>query len=451
MASTAFDSAILGNLFSSEAMRRVFSDQNRITLYLNIEAALARVEGQLGIIPADAAAEIQKQATLGNIDFEKLRKGTELAGSPIIPLVAQLTERCAGDLGQYCHWGATTQDIADTATMLQIREALAIVESDLRAISQSLAELARVHRDTPMAGRSMLQHAVPITFGLKIAEVLAATHRHLERLSQLQPRVMVGQFGGAVGTLASLGTRGLEVQSALMKELQLGEPEIAWHTHRDRIAEVGCFLGLVTGTLGKLATDVKLMMKTEVAEASEPFEQGRGSSSTMPQKHNPVACNFILGCASIVRQNVAALLEAMVQDHERATGAWQIEWIALPEIFLAASGALFHARNLLADLQVDPKRMRANLDLSGGLIVSEAVMMGLAPHLGREHAHHLVSELARESLARKKPFIDLLAQHPEIAPHLDRAALEKLVDPVNYLGLSGKMVDRVLQTFAVKK
>ncbi len=446
MASTAFDSIVLRNLFSAVAMRRVFSDENRIRHCLAIEAALARVEARLGIIPEQAAAEIQKQAVVENIDLQKLERQTETAGSLVIPLVEQLAARCARGLGQYCHWGATTQDITDTATVLQIREALALVEDDLGAISESLAQMARRYRDTPMAARSNLQHAVPITFGFKAAAVLAAVQRHRQRLDELKPRVLVGEFGGAAGTLASLGARGLEVQAALMTELGLGQPEIAWHAHRDRLAEVACFLGLVTGTLGKLATDVKLMMQTEVGEASEPYEEGRGSSSTMPQKRNPVSCNFILACAAAVRHNVAAMLEAMVADHERASGPWQIEWIAMPEIFLAGSGALAHARRLSAGLSVDEARMRANLDLTGGLIVSEAVMMALAPHLGLRRAHDLTAELCRQSVEQRKALIDLLAEHAEVSRHLDRASLAKLLDPANYLGLSGAMVDRVLRS-----
>jgi 3-carboxy-cis,cis-muconate cycloisomerase len=445
MAATAFDSAILGNLFSTEAMRRIFSDPNRIAIYLDVEAALARVEARLGIIPAAAAEEISAQAKIEHIDLELLRRRTEVVCSPVIPVVEQLIARCEGKLGQYVHWGATTQDLTDTATMVQVREALTIVDGDLRVLSNSFAGLARRYRDTPMAGRSMLQHAVPITFGLKAAEVLAAIERHRTRLKELQPRALVGQFGGAVGTLASLGTRGLEVQRELMRELQLGEPEIAWHTHRDAIAEVGGFLAMVTGTLAKFATDIKLMMQTEVAEASEPAEPGRGASSTMPQKRNPVACNFITACAAIVRQNASALMEAMVQDHERASGPWMVEWIALPEVFLAASGALFHARNLTAGLHIDEKRMRENLDATGGLISSEAVVMALAPHLGRSRAHELVSEISRQAIEQKKPFIELLAANPEVSKHLDRAALEKVLDPSNYLGLAREMVDRLLQ------
>jgi 3-carboxy-cis,cis-muconate cycloisomerase len=443
MPSTAFDSPILGNLFSTEAMRRVFGDEDRVAIYLDIETALARVEARLGIIPAEAAEVIAAQARISNLDMEALARRTEIVGSPIIPVVDQLTARC-GRFGEYVHWGATTQDIIDTATAIQIREALALVDDDLRAISASLADLARRYRDTPMAGRSMLQHAVPITFGLKAAEVLSAIERHRTRLDELRPRALVGQFGGAVGTLASLRERGLEVQRELMKELKLSEPEIAWHTHRDAIAEVGSFLALATGTLAKFATDIKLMMQTEVAEASEPAAPGRGSSSTMPQKRNPVACNFIIACASLARQNSSALMEAMVQDHERAGGPWMIEWVALPEVFLAASGAFLHARHLAAGLHIDEQRMRENLDATGGLISSEAVMMALAPHIGKHRAHELVSEISRRAIEEKKPFVDLLASNPDISKHLDRATLERLLDPAGYLGLAREMVDRVL-------
>jgi 3-carboxy-cis,cis-muconate cycloisomerase len=229
-----------------------------------------------------------------------------------------------------------------------------------------------------------------------------------------------------------------------MAELGLGQPEIAWHTMRDRIAEVGCFLGLVTGTLGKISMDVKLMMQTEVEEVFEPFAEGRGSSSTMPQKRNPISSNYIHACVAMVRQNVAALLDAMVEDHERSTGPWEIEWIAVPEIFLLTAGALSQARNLVAGLVVDPARMRANLDMTGGLIVSEAVMMGLGPALGRQRAHDLVYDICREVAAGRGAFLDLLAAHPEIAPHASRAQLAAWLDPANYTGLSGEMVDRVI-------
>jgi 3-carboxy-cis,cis-muconate cycloisomerase len=256
--------------------------------------------------------------------------------------------------------------------------------------------------------------------------------------------VLVGEFAGAAGTLSSLGKDGLKVQAALMEDLKLGQPEIAWHALRDRIAEVGCFLGLLTGTLGKLSMDVKLLMQTEVAEVSEPGHAGRGSSSTMPQKRNPVASLYIHATAAMVRQNAAALMEAAVGDHERSAGPWEIEWIALPEIFLLASGCLAQSRDLVAGLQVDEARMRANLDITGGLILTEAVMMGLAPHLGRQRAHDLIQDIAGKVAATGTPLLDLLAGDPEIARHVSREDLAKLVDPANYLGLAGEMVDRVL-------
>ncbi len=448
MTATVIDSTIFRHIFSSETMRQVFSDENRVQCYLDIEAALARVQARLGLIPQRAADEITAKCTLDIIDMVKLKSKTELIGYPVLPVVQQLVAACSDHLGEYCHWGATTQDITDTATIMQIRQALSLIEDDLTAVSGHLADLARRYHDTPMAGRSNLQQAVPITFGYKVATWLSAIERHRQRLAELRPRVLVGEFGGAAGTLASLGTAGLDVQEGLMAELELGQPDIAWHTARDRIAEVGCFLGLVTGTLGKIATDVKLLMQTEVGEVFEPYAKDRGSSSTMPQKRNPISCNYIHASVAMVRQLVAALLDAMVEDHERSTGPWEIEWIAVPEIFTLTAGALQHARTLLAGLEVDAARMRANLEITHGLISTEAVMMGLAPHLGRQRAHDLVYDISRQASVSGRSLLDLLAENEEIAAYLDRAALAKLLDPAEYLGLSGEMVDRVLERLA---
>jgi len=448
MAATIVDSAIFGNIFSTAAMRRVWSDENRTQKYLDIEAALARVQGRLGIIPAEAAEEIVKNCVLEKIDMAKLAEQTQRIGYPVLGVVSQINALCRDKLGEYCHWGATTQDITDTATVLQLREALALVDTELAAISAAMAELAERHRDTPMIGRSNLQQAVPITFGYKIAGLLSAVERHRERLAQLRPRLLVGEFAGASGTLASLSEGGLETQAGLMQELGLGQPDIAWHTIRDNIAEVGCFLGLVTATLGKFSTDVKLMMQTEVGEVYEPFAHGRGSSSTMPQKRNPISSCYIHACISVVRQHVAALLDANVADHERSTGPWEIEWIVLPEMLCLAAGALAQSRFVLEGLEVDPGRMRANLDLTNGLVVSEAVMMGLGPYLGREYAHDLVYDICRVAIKENRPLLDLLVENSEISQHLDRTALASLCDPANYLGLSGEMVDRVLRSRA---
>jgi 3-carboxy-cis,cis-muconate cycloisomerase len=444
MPATALDSIIFRDIFTTPEMRAVFSDENRTACYLAIEAALARVQGRLGIIPAEAAREIERKCRVESIDFVKLKATTERIGYPILGVVQQIVALCDKGLGEWCHWGATTQDITDTATIMQIRAALALVEADMEKIAAALAGLARRYRDTPMAGRSNLQQAVPITFGFKAATLLAAMQRHRQRLAELRPRVLVGEFAGAAGTLSSLGADGLKVQEALMVELGLGQPEIAWHTVRDRIGEVGCFLGLLTGTLGKLSMDVKLLMQTEVAEVFEPFHEGRGSSSTMPQKRNPISCLYIHSTAALVRQNAAALLEAAVADHERSTGPWEIEWIALPEIFLLASGALAQTRDMLTGLQVDAARMRSNLDMTNGAVVSEAVMMGLGPHLGRQRAHDLVYDICRAAATSGAPLVDLLAKDKEISRHVSRGDLEKMCDPANYLGLAGEMVDRVL-------
>ena len=446
MPSTIDDSAIFRDIFSSEAMRSVWSDENRTQKYLDIEAALARVQARLGIIPKQAAEEIVRHCSIGQIDMEKLKQQTERIGYPILGVVSQLNALCRDKLGEYCHWGATTQDITDTATVLQMREALELIDVDLRAISKALAQLARRYRNTPMVARSNLQQAVPITFGFKMAELLSAIERHRERLEQLRPRVLMGEFGGAAGTLASIEKGAMETQQGLMAELGLAQPLIAWHTIRDTIAEVGCFLGLVGGTLGKLAMDVKLMMQTEIGEVYEPFAPGRGSSSTMPQKRNPISSCYIHATISVVRQHAAALLDAMVADHERSTGPWEIEWIALPEAFCLLSGALKQARVVLEGLEVDEKRMREVLDMTNGLVVSEAVMMGLGPYLGREYAHDLVYDICRQAIQQKRPLLDLLAEHKEITRHVSRAELAKLCDPANYLGQAAVMVDRVLAT-----
>lgn len=444
MPATIIDSRIFGDIFSDARMRHVWSDENRTAKYLDIERALAQVQGELGLIPQEAADEIVGKCELSLIDWDKLKAKTEQIGYPIIAVVNQINANCRDRLGEYCHWGATTQDITDTATVLQMREGLALVEQDLADISAALAALAQRHRDTPIIGRSNLQQATPITFGYKMASILAGIERHRERLTQLKPRVLMGEFGGASGTLSSLSTGAMQTQAALMQALGLAQPLISWHTVRDTIAEVGAFLGLVGGSLGKIAMDVKLLMQTEVGEVFEPFAPGRGSSSTMPQKRNPISCLYIHANVSVARQHAAALMDAMVADHERSTGPWEIEWVVLPELFCLMSGALKQTKFVLQGLEVDATRMRANLDLTHGLVMSEAVMMGLGPYIGREYAHDLVYDLCRQALAEQRPLIDILEAHPEIRPHLDRAALELLCDPIRHVGQAGVMVDRVL-------
>ncbi len=444
MAATIIDSVIFQGIFSSDAMRQVWSDENRTQKYLDVERALALVQGRLGLIPQAAADEIISHCELSQIDLALLRQQTERIGYPILGVVSQLNKLCRDKLGEYCHWGATTQDITDTATVLQIREALVLVDGELAAIAAALAKLCREHRLTPVIGRSNLQQAIPVTFGYKMAGILSAILRHRERITQLRERVLVGEFAGAAGTLASLATGAMETQAGLCAELGLAQPVIAWHTIRDNIAEVGAVLGLIGGTLGKLSMDVKLMMQTEVAEVFEPYHHGRGSSSTMPQKRNPIASCYIHAAISVVRQHAAALMDAMVADHERSTGPWEIEWIVLPEAFCLMAGALKQSRAVLEGLEVDPAAMRLNIDMTHGLVMSEAVMMGLGPHIGREVAHDLVYDICRLAVQQQRPLLDLLCEDESIMRHVDRAALAAMCDAANYLGQSGLMVDRVL-------
>lgn len=442
-ATTVIDSLLFRDAFGTPAMRAVFSDHALVRRYIDVEVALAKAEAACGVIPAEAAERIAASCSFDGLDFDLLRRETDNVGYPILPLVHQLVHQC-GEAGRFVHWGATTQDIMDTANVLQIRDGLALVEADVDAVRRILADLARKHRDTPMAGRTHLQQALPVTFGYKAAIWLAMLDRHAERLAQAKPRVLVGQFAGAAGTLASLGERGLAVQEAFCRELGLGVPVSTWHVARDGFAEVVNLLALITGSLGKIALDVMIMASTEFAEVYEPFVTGRGASSTMPQKRNPISSELMLAASKGVRQQAGLMLDAMVQDFERATGPWHAEWLAIPESFVLAAGALHQAKFALGGLEVDTAQMRRNLGLSRGLIVAEAVMMALAPHTGRQQAHDLVYAACRTVNERGGTLAEALAAVPEITAHFDIGAIARLTDPANYLGAAPQMVDRVL-------
>ena len=446
MPSTPLDSALFRDMFGTPEMRAVFSDEALVGRYVEVEVALARAEARCGIIPAEAADAIAAAGASPAFDWARLKAETDNVGYPILAIVHQLAEM-AGEAGRYVHWGATTQDIMDTASVLQVRAALDLVEADIDALRGILADLAARHRGTPMAGRTHLQQALPVTFGYKVAIWLAALDRHAERLVQLRPRVLLGQFAGAAGTLASLGDDGFRVQEAFCTELGLDQPVITWHVARDGLAEAVAFLGLVTGTLAKIATDIMLMMSTEFGgEVMEPFVKGRGASSTMPQKRNPISSEIMLATAKAVRQQVALVLDAMVQDFERATGPWHLEWLALPEAFLLTASCLHQARFALSGLTVDAARMRANLGMSGGLIVAEAVMMAAAPALGRQHAHDVVYDACRAAITSGRTLAEALAEVPEIVDALGGIeGVQRRCDPANYLGLAPAMVDRVLE------
>lgn len=441
--STVLDSILFRDAFGTPAMRDVFSDRRLIARYIEVEVALAKAEARCGVISSEAAEVIARESSLERIDFDHMRHETDIVGYPILPLVHQLVSMC-GEAGRYVHWGATTQDIMDTANVLQVRDALDIVESDIRTLRGILVDLAKKHRDTPMAGRTHLQQALPVTFGYKVAIWLAMFDRHQQRLTQLRERVLCVEFAGAAGTLASLGEKGLEVQKALAQELGLAVPATTWHVARDGFAEAVNLLSLVTGSLGKIAMDIMIMASTEFAEVYEPFVKGRGASSTMPQKRNPISSELMLAAAKGVRQHAGLMVDAMIQDFERATGPWHAEWIAIPESFILTAGALHQAKFALGGLIVDTDQMRRNLGISRGLIVAEAVMMELAPAIGRQQAHDVVYDACRTVNEKGGTLAEALAALPAVTAHFDRAAIDRLTDPANYLGLSPQMVDRAL-------
>ena len=437
------DSPILGTLYGTDAMRAVFDEQTYFQRMLDVEAALARVQGRMGIIPADAAEAIVAAAKVENLRVEDLAASARNVGYPVVGLVGGLS-KASGAAGGWTHWGATTQDIMDSATVLQVRDGLDLIETELRAILTALAAQAVRHRNTVMAGRTHLQQALPVTFGLKCAIWAMPFLSHLERLKQIRSRVLVVEFSGAAGTLASLGDQGIAVMEALAAELGLVAPLAPWHVCRDALAEAVSFLGLVCGTLAKIATDTILMAQTEVGELAEPYVAGRGASSTMPQKRNPIASEYILAASRMVHGLVPVMQGAMAQDHERATGPWQAEALALPQAFVLTHGALMHTRSIAEGMVVDADRMRANLNITHGLIVSEAVMMGLAPVIGRGEAHHVVKRACDVALTEKVSLADALQRDPAVSSRLDRAAIDKMIDPSNYLGSAQGFIDRVV-------
>ena len=442
MVTNPADSPIFGTLYGTDPMRAVWDERAFLQHMLDVEAALARVQARLGIIPEAAAAAITAAASVEHLRTDELAASVRNVGYPVVGVVRGLSRAAGEEPGRWTHWGATTQDIMDTALVLQIRQGLALVHADLSATAHALATQADRHRHTVMAGRTHLQHALPTTFGLKCAIWLMPLLDHLERLDQLRPRVLRVQFGGAAGTLASLGNQGLATMQALADELGLAAPLAPWHVARDGVAETVSLLGLICGSLAKLATDVILLAQTEVGEVAEPYVAGRGGSSTMPQKRNPIASEYILAAGRGVQALVPLMQNAMADDHERGTGPWQAELLALPQSFVLTAGALAHTRAIAEGMVVDAARMRRNLEASGGAIMAEAVMMGLAPKLGRDAAHHAVKHAADQALATGGTLAQCLERDPAIG--LAPAEIARLVDPAGYLGAAQSFIDRVL-------
>lgn len=445
--STRQDDGLLGPLFGANALGGLYGDRQRLQAMLDFEAALARAEARCGVIPAAAAAPIVEACRADLFDLTALGQATLLAGNPAIPLVKALTAKVAEIdplAAPFVHWGATSQDVIDNGMVLPLGPVLDHFDAALARVAGVLAALADQHRNTVMVGRTLLQHALPSTLGLKAAGWLDAISRHRVRLQEVRGRALVLQFGGASGTLASLGERGLAVAEALAEELELSLPSVPWHTHRDRLAEVATVLGLLAGTLGKIGWDIAHAMSTEVGELFEPAQAGKGGSSALPHKRNPVGAVVAQAAALRVPGLVATMLTAMVQEHERAVGGWHAEWDTLPQIVELTAGALAHVEQIVAGLEIDPERMAANVDLTHGLILAEAVTLALGAHLGRPAAYALVEQASRAAVADGRHLREVLAADPRVTDLLDTAALDHLFEPHNYLGASAAFIDRAL-------
>jgi 3-carboxy-cis,cis-muconate cycloisomerase len=436
-------------MLSSAAMRAVCDDVTCLQHMLDFEAALARAEAATGVIPATAAGPIERACDARTFDLAALAQAATKSGNVAIPLVKALTASVAkadadADAARYVHWGATSQDVIDTAGMLTLRAGIEALLSDIERAIAGFAGLAREHRHTAMVGRTWLQHALPIPFGLKLAEYAAALGRSRRRLRRLRSEALALQFGGAAGTLAALGDNGLRVAEKLAQELGLPLPDAPWHTHRDRFAEAASVLAIIAGTCGKIARDVSLMMQTDVGEAFEPSGEGRGGSSTMPHKRNPVAAATALAASTMAPNLAATMFAAQVQDHERSAGPWHAEWPTLPSLLLVTSGGLAAIVDIAEGLEVDVARMRANLDTTHGLIMAESVTFALAEKIGKSEAHHLMEAASKKAVADKKELRDVLASDPKVAQQLDAKKLADLFEPMAYQGVSQAMIDRLL-------
>jgi 3-carboxy-cis,cis-muconate cycloisomerase len=434
-------------LFSTAEMVTLFSSTAHVRAMLAFEAALAHAEAQAGIIPQDAAAAIAANCKVELFDVAALYREAAQAGTPAIPFVRMLTAQVPGDAQKFVHWGATSQDAIDSALMLQMRDGLALLEVDLLAIAEACADLVGRHRETPMVGRTLLQQALPITFGLKAAHWLAATTRQLRALRERQKLSLAVQLGGAAGTLASLGNAGPRVIELLANELGLPAPELPWHTERERISEIATTLGSSAGTMAKIADDVILLAQSEIGEASEGSAPGKGGSSAMPQKHNPVDAVAARAAARLAIGTVPVILSAMEQEHERAAGGWQAEWMAIPALFRYTAGAVERVRGAVSGLQIDAARMKANLALSGGLAMSESLTMALATHIGRPEAYRIVQQLSKRVVETGEGLQQAALEDAQVSAVLKQEEIERALDPTAYLGSTGLFIDRALASY----
>jgi 3-carboxy-cis,cis-muconate cycloisomerase len=439
---TTLDCEVLGDLYGTAELRAIFDSRALIQAWLDVEVALAEAQAEVGVIPTEAAARIAREADASLYDLAALRDGIAASKHPLVPLIRALVERC-GEHGGSVHWGATTQDIVDTALVLAASAALALIRRDLERSAQAAAALARRHAGTPMAGRTHGQHAVPITFGLKAATWADELARTLARLDGDSRVVSTAQLSGAAGTFATLGADAGAVQEAFCRRLGLARADVHWHPTRDRLRDLAHALAQLSSAAERIAAEVVRLQATELEEAAEPTTEAHVGSSTMPQKRNPMTCEYVVASARLLRAQTGVLGEAGAHAFERDMGLWAVEWIAVPQALILAGGVADKLATVLEGLVVDEERMRANLDLTAGQIMAEAVTMALARAIGHEPAHAAVLAASRRALAAGRTLLDELADDPAVSAHIDRAELERVMDPASYLGLSAESAESV--------
>jgi 3-carboxy-cis,cis-muconate cycloisomerase len=444
MSDNPTQSGLLAPIFASAAMQRLFADQALLQAMLDFEAALARAQARTGIIPDDAADSISESCKASFYDFDAIGREARAGGNPAIPLVKALTAHVAEDASGWVHWGATSQDVIDTALMMQARSGLELILADVTAAIRAGIALAETHKNAVMAGRTFLQLAVPVTFAFKAANWTAGLVGVRVSLARnLQDNIAL-QYGGAVGTLSALGADGMAVRAALAAELGLRESHMTWHSERSRFVEIAAALGTASAVFAKIATDIMLMMQPEVAEAFEPAAAGRGDSSTMPHKRNPVGAAAIRANHRRVAGLVATMLMAGEAEHERAPGGWGAEWQTIADLFMLTGGSAKHLAEMLAGLELDPERMRTNLDNARGLPLAESLMMALAPKTGRMEAHHVIETAAKKAIAQNQSLAEAASALPAITAHLSQDEITQALDPQAYLGSANAMIDKVL-------
>jgi len=445
MSAYVIDSELFRDQFSTPEMREIFSDRRTVQAWLDVEVALAEAEAELGIIPDAAAEAIKDVGDAEMYDLAEMKLEMDRTSHPIVPLVRAIGAKCDGDYGEYVHWGATTQDITDTGIMLQIRDAEAVITSRLEALADALLDHVVTHAATAMPGRTHGQHAQPITFGYKAAVWLDEVRRHQTRMDEMRPRLLVGQFGGAVGTLAALGDQGLAVREKLMQKLELGEPQITWHTARDRVAELISNMAMIAGTCGKIAHEVYVMQKTEVQEVEEPFPDGKVGSSTMPHKRNPAICEGIIALSRTVRSSLPLAFETLVAEHERDKVGLQTEREFIARTIAQTDAALAKTVVVVEGLDVRSENMRKNLDITKGLTLSEAVMMALGDKLGRQQAHEILYRSCMIAFKEDTTMRDALMHSLEVREILSEEEIDALLDPEAYTGLAARMARQIAE------